>query len=254
METKKNKSIVVYEFNDKGRGLELDGSKYINSFIEFIESLGFEIVYGHSLSSIKINGYSFILNTDNASYNSKSAFTREINVRKPANRFISIKKLYGEDANILKIHFNKEYDADKLREKINSAIQKINDINDSIIARKNKDKENTIAIAEHFMSKEGFSDIVTLIKIEKSKLHFFTDFFQLIFTTKGEFVSYHIYKNIDKESELDLFLSTTPYLQENTTKLFKILKQNPIDSNLIEWATEAYNRCYNVTKLEYSEY
>lgn len=256
METKKNKSIVVFEINDDHENRKYEygkysGNIYKNPFADFIESLGFKVVVEDHFGGIDINGERFTLHLNNASYMSKNGWSREVNVRKPINRYVSI--MSGHDTTMLKIHFNKEYDGDKLRKKINDAIQSRIDVKKWHEDSKNKNKINTIAVAEHFMLNNDFKNIVEYIRIHEGKIQLMFDGASLTITPSKQFVSLNIYSSdILNETELPLFFDKLSTLKENANKLLQMVKKNKFTNEIIEWCEKiACNRYYNVKELKY---
>lgn len=257
MKIKQNKSVVVFEINDENRKCEFNGDGYKKPFIDFIQSLGFDAELKYDFSdAVVVNGEEFNICTDNASYMSKNAFSRDENIRKPINRFIILQLLSHTSSTIIKIHFNKEYDGDKLRKKINDAIQAKIDRRQSIIDGEIKDEQNTTAIAKHFMSKDGFKEIVTSIQIKEGKILFdINNSTTLTIKASGEFIEFDIYKKeVKSESDLNPMFNELFKLKEKTEKLLNIIKSNPLDTNLIEYCEKTYSKTYNVTKSEYSKY
>ncbi len=252
MKIKKNKSVVVFEIANE----EYSSVSYKTLFTDFIQSLGFEVELEPSIDRITINGEDFYINDDNSSYKSKNAFTRDVSIRKPVNRFIILQLLSHSTTTIIKIQFNKEYDGDKLREKINTAIQNKIDRRQSIADSEIKDEQNTTAVAKHFISKEGFKEIVTNINIKEGKLLFsINNSTTLTVKASGEFIEFDIYKKeVKSESDLNPMFDELFKLKEKTEKLLNIIKSNPLDANLIEYCEKTYSKSYNVTRLEYSKY
>jgi hypothetical protein len=145
---------TIYEVNDENRGYETYGHTYEKSFVSFIESLGFDIKPQFEKSpslGYMIQGVVFKVNTDNASYMSKNAYTRDVKPRKAQNRYII---LTSGNTNVIKVHFNKELDAPKLKAKINQAIADYFEKEERITAIKKANDENTIAIAMHYLQGE----------------------------------------------------------------------------------------------------
>ncbi len=258
MKIKKNKRIVVLEINDDHENRKLEygkysGSNYKKPFADFIESLGFEVVLQSHIDAIEINGERFDLYLGNASYMTKNAWSREVSVRKPINRYVSIMR--GHDTIVLKIHFNKEYDGDKLCKTINDAIQSRIDARKFHEDNKNEDKNNTIAVAEHFMVNDDFKNIVEKIKIHHGKIQLMFDGATLIITPNKQFVSLDINSSeIKNETELPSLFDKLFALKENTNKLLQVVKQNEFTNEIIQWCEKAYYRYYDVKELKYSEH
>ena len=54
------KDTTMFEVNDKGRENEITGDRYKKPFVDFIESLGYEVEYPDMyFSKVKINGIDF---------------------------------------------------------------------------------------------------------------------------------------------------------------------------------------------------
>lgn len=258
MKVLKNKRIVVFEISDNhesrkyeyGRG---SGSNYKKPFADFIESLGFEVVLQDHIDAIEINGERFDIYLGNASYMSKNGWSREVSVRKPINRYVSI--MHSHDSTLLKVHFNKEYDGDKLCKTINDAIQSRIDARKFHEDRKNIDKENTIAVAEHFMVNENFKNIVQSIRIHKGVIQFNLNGASLTITPNKQFVNFDVNSSdIKNETELPSLFDKLFALKENSNKLLQMVKQNEFTNEIIQWCEKAYNRYYDVKELEYSEH
>lgn len=260
MKVLKNKRIVVFEINDNEENRKYEysgkysGSNYKKPFADFIESLGFEVVVEDHIDEFKINGEEFRIYLGNASYMTKNAYTREVSVRKPINRYVSIMKSF--DSTLLKVHFNKEYDGDKLCKVINDAIQSRIDARQFHEDKKNQDKENTIAVANHFIScNDDFKNIVEIIKIHQGQIQLMFDGGTLIIKPNKEFVSLDINNSsVNNETEIPLYFDKLITIKENTNKLLQIVKQNEFTSNIIEWCQNTYHRYYDVKELKYSEH
>lgn len=259
MKVLKNKRIVVFEINDNEENRKYEhsgkysGSNYKKPFADFIQSLGFDVVVQDHIDEFTINGENFRIYLGNASYMTKNAWSREVSVRKPINRYVSIMRSF--DSTLLKVHFNKEYDGDKLCKVINDEIQSRIDARQSHEDSKNRDKENTIAVAEHFMLNDDFKNIVERIKIHQGKIQFQFDGGSLTITAKKEFVDFDINTvRVSNENELPSLFDKLACVKENSKKLLEAVKQNEFTDNIIEWCQNTYNRYYDVKQLKYSEH
>jgi hypothetical protein len=259
MKIKNNKRIVMFEVSDDHESRKHEhsgkwsGGNYKKPFADFIESLGFEVKVEEHLDRIVINGHNFDLYVGNATYMTKNSYTRVVSVRKPINRYVSIMK--GHDSTLLKIHFNKEYDGDKLYKTINDEIQRRVDAHKFHEEKKNEDRQNTIAVAEHFMIHDDFKNIVERIKIHQGEIQIMFDGATLTITPNKHFLSLDIYSSeIKNESELNFCFDKLITIKENTNKLLQIVKQNEFQSNIIEWCKKTYHRYYDVKELKYSEH
>jgi len=259
MQIKKNKRIVVFEISDDHESRKHEYGKYIGGnykkpFADFIESLGFEVVLQDHIDAIEINGERFDLYLGNASYMSKNAWNREVDVRKPINRYVSIMK--GYESTMLKVHFNKEYDGDKLCKTINDAIQSRIDAKKFHEDTKNQDKINTIAVAEHFMLSDDFKNIVQSIRIHKGEIQFNLDGASLTIKPNKQFVNFHVNSSeaVLNEAELNSLFDKLFSLKEKANSLLQMVKQNEFTNEIIQWCQTAYNRHYDIKELKYSDY
>lgn len=257
MKVLKNKRIVMFEVSDDHEKRKYEygkysGSNYKKPFADFIETLGFEVVTEDHLDGVKINGERFEIYLGNASYMTKNVYTKQVSVRKPINRYVSIMK--GYDSTLLKVHFNKEYDGDKLCKVINDAIQSRIDARKLHEDKKNEDKVNTIAVAEHFMVNENFKNIVEIIMIHQGKIQFNFDGGSLTITPKKEFVDFDINTvRVSNENELSSLFDKLLVLKENANKLLEAVKQNEFTNEIVEWCEKTHNRYYDVKESKYSD-
>lgn len=153
-------SIVVFEVGDANNlSDEVIGKdpSYVFQLRDFIESMGYE-VYKPSpgidavlaQNKIEINGQRFHVDYTNCGRYSKNIYTREITERKPENRFIRILTREINGSTIIKLIFNKEYDANKLRDKIDAAIKERLDKETRLKNWHEQKKTNTILVAKHY--------------------------------------------------------------------------------------------------------
>ncbi len=256
LETKKTKKVetTMYEVGDRiDRKFEFSGDGYLKSFWGFVESLGYDVSekfpdsdHRNSFQQyIIINGVEFEINVDNASYMSRNAYTREDNVRKPQNRFIA---LTYRSKNIVKIFFNKEYETKKLKTKIDAAIQKDHDIELEIVDRKNRDRNNTAAIAAIYMNNTSVSEAITLIKIHRGEVRFYFHdaAYSLAIKTDNSFVQVSFDPEEMKSPEE--FVSFVLTVKERADKIAlvvsDIINSNKMSDELVQWAAEAYERTF----------
>lgn len=241
------KHTTMFEVNDEDREHEYHGEKYISSFVEFIESLGFNVGekdYPGS-KNIIINGVKFNINVDNASFMARSAYDRKGHERKPQNRFISITKTYGDKC-IVKIPFNKEIEADKIKTKINAAIKAHHDREIEIKNRDKRDEENTIAIGAHYLSHPFLKIAIEYIHIEKGIISFsFKDYFTVQFK-ENNFVnaSFHA-KEMKSGDDVFSFIDTIgPKMTNFETAFHELLLSKKLPDYLIEWANSQYHKYF----------
>lgn len=257
MKIVKKKSVVVFEVNDTNRGTheygKYSGKAYFIPFTDFIESLGYDISIRESISEITINGHKFEVNTNNASYMSQNSYNREVNVRKPQNRYITIE--HGYKKTLIKIHFNKEYDANKLRAKINDAIQSKESIIQNRINRENNNETNTTSIAKSYID-SGIIGIANNLFISQGEILLHIDGATISFNINGEISKLTIHQRDAKgESGITTMFNDLNIIHDKIKKLTKIIKDNPIPSELSEWASsEDSHGSYIFKTLEYSKY
>ncbi len=257
MELTKKKSIVVFEVNDNNRSMheygKHAGREYFIPFTEFIESLGFEISTHAAIQEITINGHKFDVRTNNASYASKNSYNRDVNIRKPENRYITIEHGYTTP-NILKIHFNKEYDANKLRAKISAAIKSKEDRIQYVIDTENRNKNNTTFIAESYVD-AGISNIATNLSVSKGEIKIYMNGAVINFNTKGEFAKTILHqREANSDYEIITMFNDLNTIHDKINKLSNIIKNNPTPSDLLEWLSGECSGSYNFKTLEYSKY
>lgn len=166
------KETVIFEINDTNRQHEYKaGHDYVEAFIGFLESLGFEPTrkYEHS-SNVIIDGVEFGIGTDNASYMSKQQFTRDRVVRKPQNRFVSLDK--GWQSVAARVFINVETDADRLKSRIRKAIDDAKQKDQDHQDRKKETTKNAIAIGQHYCQLAFVRDFVSTISIHEGMIGF----------------------------------------------------------------------------------
>lgn len=253
----KNKSIVIFEVNDNNRSSneygKYAGKEYFIPFTEFIESLGFDISTHAAIEEITINGHRFGINTKNASYASKNQYNREVNIRKSENRYITLGSGHSP-LNIAKIHFNKEYDANKLRAKINAAIKSKEDVIQYVADAENRNKNNTTFIAELYVD-AGIVGTASNLSISKGEIKIHINGAVINFNTKGEVIKVILHqKESNGESETVKMFSNLNIMYDDINTLSNMIKQNPIPQDLLEWSLGSNNGSYIFKTLEYSKY
>ncbi len=222
------------------------------TFTDFIESLGFDISVNSVIEEITINGHKFDVNTNNASYMSKNSYNRNVGIRKPENRYITIE--HGYKKVILKIHLNKEYDANKLRAKINAEIKSREDITQYVADTENRNKKNTTFIAELYVD-AGIVGIATSLSISKGEIKIYMNGASVNFNAKGEIVKVTLYtKDANSESEMITMFNDLSTIQDKINRLSTVIKHNPMPSDLLEWSLGEGNGYYIFKTLEYSKY
>lgn len=254
---KKKPSIVVFEVNDNNRSKseygKNAGKEYFNLFSDFIASLGYDVESDSYLERIKINGHDFNVDTNNASYMSKNAFNRTISIRKPENRYILILK--GYNRNLIKVQINKEYDANKLREKINEEINRLDELTKSTIDRETANINNTTFIAKKYID-SGIRELANSFTVNNGIIEIYIKeaFFEFDIIS-GVLKSLTIYqKDYSNEFEINNIFSDFQNLDTKIKQIIKIVKDNPIPKELLDWSMGNSNGSYAFKKLEYSKY
>lgn len=267
MKTKAIKSTTTFEINDGDKiqrkcDYAHNGSssyRYTDLFIDFIRTLGYDVEQLYNGSrTVKIDGIEMDIYTGNASYMSRNGFTREESVRLPHNRFVALRWPW-EHGNkyIVKVLINQEIKKAGIIARIDRAIAERKQVEQNAIDRKKADKENTEAVAQHFLKRMNLDNIVRSIKIHEGNITFFTKMAGYTITASNNwFVSYNLYSNeISSGGELQgLFNDLSDEEQNIRTLQIEITVRGEIDDHLKPWAKTAHNRSYNVVKKEYSEY
>ncbi len=250
---KKPKNTVIFEINDNGKEHEFKayGGRYEKAFIGFLESLGLDPKqkYEHS-NDVIIDGIEFGIETGNASYMSRNSYTREESVRKPQNRWVSLSKGYGSDT--VRVHINKELDADKLKARIMKAVAdakaRIKEVEDS----RNKDRENLVAIGKHFSQPAPIRKYVERIHINQGTIGFQTEFATINIKTDGSFQSVSIHHPVmEDQAKVAKQLSDISHEISLIPDLIKLIGfQGRISDELVAWAEKERNGCFNVKKQD----
>jgi 5S rRNA maturation endonuclease (ribonuclease M5) len=252
MTSKTKKSLVVFEINDTERKGELHGYGYASIFADFIESLGFNVDRTNIgvLSSIKIDDVSFEINTDNASYMSKNAWSKDINVRKDINRFISL-EIGDNRPKVVKIFFNKEYDGNKIRSKINEVIDTCKKTISDRENRKKTDKDNTIKV--YSILDTNIPAIVKGIRIDLGTIDFTMEDARLSIDSSGNFLNLITYNNVHNSlEEVSDSINKKAKIYEICKEVLMAFQKCKFDDSLIEWINTSSNHHYNLHTKEYS--
>lgn len=254
---KKKPSIVVFEVNDNNRSKieygKHTGKDYFILFCEFIASLGYDVESDLLLGEIKINGHKFKVDTNNASYMSKNAFNRTISIRKPQNRYILIVK--GHNKYLIKVQINKEYDANKLREKINEEINRLEELAKKNIDRESSNINNITFIAKKYID-SGIRELANSFTVKNGIIEIYIKeaFFEFDIIS-GVLKSLTIYqKDYSNEFEINNIFSDFQNLDTKIKQIIKIVKDNPIPKELLDWSMGNSNGSYAFKTLKYSKY
>lgn len=235
-----------------------DFADYTALFIDFIASLGFEIEQSYKgSSSVKIDGIVFEIDCKNCSYESTNAYTRNRSVRKPENRFITLKKYFMSSENVVKVQFNKELKSDVLRGKIQAAIDEANADIKASNEKADRDRKNTTEIAEgFFLYDRRLRQVVRSMRVHQSKITFFLSHCSLTIDRDFNFVEYNLnaIEIKDQKSLADLKTDVTRVLN-NVDNLIAFIEKHPKPTEeMKQWISSAYERYFDVIKMEYSKY
>lgn len=239
----KVKEMVTLEVGDT----EKYEAYYNQTFAGFIEASGFDVrpkFEDSPLSSniVLINGHACKIDTKNCAVTYRSPYTKRAVQRKPENRFIVLSA--GYRVNILKVVVNKEVDAARLRNKLNSHIAAIEQRSAARKAQEKLDEENTVFIGMHYMSNDFISTFVTSLKIDKGTILFVLRNGYVLVKTDGTLkvagISPINFNTIQDVMNFELMDEMIPATFSKI--VLEILNQNPLQSNLIEWASTAYNK------------
>lgn len=182
IKTKKVRATTMFEINDSGReheysrrGKTYDGV-YIKPFIEFLESLGYEITYKYGdtpglTSNIIIDGVEFGIDAGNATYATYDIYKRKRSVRKPENRYVALERGYSRPV-ACRVHINKELDTENLKARINKAIKEEQDRDKAIEDRDKLTYDNTIATAMHYLKNKRIKEFTNFTYINRSVMNF----------------------------------------------------------------------------------
>lgn len=253
----KKKDIVIFEINDTGRGHEFKaGHGYVDAFIGFLESLGYEPSrkYEHS-TDIELDGISFGIGTGNASYMSRNAYTRDEYVRKSVNRWIGLEK--GYDSIAAKVYINKEMDADKIKKQINGAIDAAKGRFKNIEDTKAQDKKNSIAIGDHYSKCRLVKRHCRGIYVEKGVLSFdLKGYSSIQIKADGSFLGLSLY--MSKVESITDIPKVAGIIEKEMKVVEAIAKEitgfAKLSADLQEWTVKAYHVRYDVQKKKLFEY
>lgn len=251
-------STTMFEINDDGREYEFKAkSEYDILFTDFITSLGFEaqLVKESYRSRIIIGGVEFHINSDNASYMSKGAWTRTVSIRKQENRFMALTDGGYKSGSIIRVHFNKELNSDKLRIKIKNAIQAHHDKIKTWDNIKKQNHDNTVFIAKFYSQKDdSLMKIVTEIKIHQGTINFYMrNIGAITINLQNEFIRFDMYSfQSENIKETSARLSDLRSAKDKVLKVIGILSHtDKLPQELKQWAVEAHEQRYNYKKSKY---
>lgn len=252
--SKKQINTTMYEVNDKGREHEYHGSGYSQSFIEFIESLGFDIVrkYEHS-DTVLINGRQYDINTDNASFMSRNAFTRDSNPRKQQNRWVGLCRHSYTNPPFVKVYINKEMDSDKIKAKINAAIAEDDQRDKDRADRKQQDYKNTLTIGHHFFDQPGVAGAIKWLHIEKGVFTFyFHTGVRVMLKSNNEFISVDFdFGEVTDHAKVYEFVDGVAKAAASFEDVFsELVLTKVLPADLIEWAGQQYHTYFYTETMD----
>lgn len=248
---KQKKEIVVFEVNDKGRENEFskrvrysrNDDEYSQLFKSFLQSLGYEFKDEKFCSYVTINGIRYEIGTRNASYMSYNAWTRKAAIRKPENRFITFVGM--------RIHFNVEFDAGKLRKKIEEAKNRQEKQQEEVRRYDQLQIDNTLLVGRHFgKSKTDLYLHINSVYISQGEITLQLDNHIGSITLESDGTLREIDyrpKPIKTQEDLDIFLGMTPDDMNTIEVCFKAVQRIPnLPEELSLWVKKAYGQIYDV--------
>ncbi len=252
--TKKIETTMM-EVNDSGRECEFHGDRYIDPFVSFIESLGYEVKLAYPGSSnVYIDGYEFHIHSDNASFMSKNAYTRKKSERKPENRFMGLKRSFSSDGFVVKVPFNKEIETARLKSKIDAAIAARKQRDEEIEAEQATRTNNINYIGNLYASDHIIKYKLDSIYIEKGVItfHFKEKLFYLQINADGS-IKEAAFKYEGMKSRKDV--SNMVDMCHDMSKIFQsiiwaILSKQALPKEIQEWSMSAYHCCFSVKEMK----
>lgn len=258
--TIKKSNVVVYEVSDEGRERECNhgrhdnaGRVYYTSFVDFIASLGYEFDEDKDaphFSRIKIRGVDLYVDLHNATYKSFLKFQREIIIRKPENRYIALRSDFSSDKSIVKIHFNKEYDSEKIKAKIDKYIDGVINYKQERIDKEQAKKDNIIALANLLNSQKtlegkSLSDFCNSCWVSDKRISLnIENAFQLVFSSDLKFSSFHFYDEyckVEVLGELNNFFTKIEALKVKANVAIKLVESiGTLPDKLNEFVNSAH--------------
>jgi hypothetical protein len=238
---------TLFGINDHTSSPDYEINTYHSKFTDFISSLGYEVKRRADFSSaVYINDIVFSLVVNNCTRYAKSAFSRQWNKRKPENRFAEVRTT-NHSKLVLKVQINKEYDADKLRAKIDAAIKAEKDHDIAIEKLKLDLINNTNKIGRHYLSNNSIKDAVKYISINQGVLFFsFTANGSLSISSAGEFIIANM--GVPKMNSVADVMALADNLATQANELNRIVGEimniKPLDNYLVEWAKSADNQSF----------
>lgn len=212
----------------------------------------FDVELDAFLGKLKIEGHEFNVNTDNASYMSKNLYRREVTVRKPENRYILIEKGYKK--NLLKIQFNKEYDANKIKQKIDEEINRLNELAKNTVDREAANLNNVTMMAKKYID-SGIKDLANSISVSGGLINIYTEEGIFNFSFDNGILKMAIIhqKTYTNESDSINIITDLEKIGNKIKNISQIIKENPMPVELLEWSKVQSSGSYSFKRLEYNK-
>lgn len=249
----KKKNVVTFEINDNHRTKhEIKGKEYAKPFKLFLQSLGYTLGAVDDYDSVELNGVKFQVHLDNASYGSYTPYGRTYSIRKPQNRFVSLKAAYLETTNIVKVFINQEMDADRIKSKIDAAIAAKKEKEQEFLRKIESDNQSLLAIGTHFLTKnlKRHCDSFT---IEKGDIMFrFSKLpFSITIAPDGSLKNVHVSSfDLATKGEVGAYLSKTKFISDYMVALVKEITSQPtLPKELQEWAKAQHFRLFYTSTM-----
>lgn len=241
------KEIVVFEVNDKGREHEFSrrvryhngwDNEYVKLFKSFLQSLGYEFEDDGFAEHVYIGGIKYPIETRNASYMSYNAWTRDASVRKPENRFI---KFAG-----MRIYFNVEFDAGRLRKKVADAAQEEADRQERIRKRNQLQIDNCNAVGQNYYKNPVLRHNVEQLNIHRGDITLYLkhNIGTIHLNNDGSFKqAQYRPMEINNINELNLYTNNVPahteIIRKCVIELVNYIQKLP--APLAQWVNETYH-------------
>ncbi len=251
------KSITMFEVSDDEKMKQYDyktDGKYNQLFMDFIASLGFDVVISKDsvyFGNFTIDGVEFTIDDSSASFMGQNAFSRIAAQRKPANRFIRLAPRYG-DYTVARVYINKETDKACLIAKIEAAIQKRKDIDQQIDNRHKSDEANTRAIAAHYKAIADKYSVEQLNVSQGSMSLYIRGYASVSLDMTGRITEFDFHKTDKDEADPIAWIQK---LQKNLptseTMMNELKALNMLPSKIQEWGIQIHHQHYSYKTDKY---
>lgn len=248
---KPKKSTTMFEMDDTNRSYESCGDRYIKPFKDFLATLGYEIVFKYPDSpilgdKILIDDIEFKIYAESASYWAEQAFTRKSGPRKAENRYVAL-QLPSGNAFVVKVYINKEMETQKIKAKIDAAIQASKD-RDAELKRLEVEREaNTVLVGNHYFADPKVRGFTKTLGIQQGKISFqFQGRFSLEIMADGSFHQAG-YRPDEMNTHDDVMKFATvigEYTREFNQVVGKIMSTAPLSPEIVAWAQDQHHQYF----------